>query len=248
MNVDEIQRKALELGPWVNSFEFDGTTYPLSDRKNAANAELPAPPRKGRAQAFFEVFPDTRHILELGALEGADTVRLARRPGTAVVAVEGRADNLARAEFIIGLHQLANVELMCADVETLDFEALGTFDAVLCAGLLYHLQEPWKLLHQLAKITDRLFISTHYWGGAGTERAADGYTVKLVREEHPEPRTRALTETVLWFDRESLLHAIKDAGFDAVNILHDAPTATVCDMIVACHRTSPHRPSGTTAA
>ncbi|MCX4666482.1 methyltransferase domain-containing protein [Streptomyces sp. NBC_01381] len=241
MNVDEIQHEALELGPWVNRFEFDGRTYPRLDHAQTAEEESAAPPRKGRAQAFFDVFPDAKQILELGALEGADTVRLACRPGTSVLAVEGRADNLSRGEFITGLHQLANVEWMCADVETLDFEALGTFDAVLCAGLLYHLQEPWRHLREIAKITDRLFISTHYWGGTGTMAGPDGHTVKLVHEEHPEPRTRALTETVLWFDRESLLQAIRDAGFDGMNILHDVQTDTVCDMIVACHRTSPSR-------
>jgi hypothetical protein len=237
-DVASIQARAVELGPWVNSFEYGGKLFPSPDGSGSSLA-----PRAGRAQAFFDVFPDARRILELGSLEGADTVRLAQRPGTNVVAVEGRADNVARAEFVVGLHGLRNVTLVHADVESVDLAALGAFDAVLCAGLLYHLQEPWRLLATLGAMTTGLFVSTHYWGGE-TDRREGGYAVKIVHEDHPEPRTRALTPTVLWFDRASIFQALTDAGLDDVQIVAERRTREVCDIILAARPTSP-RPIAT---
>lgn len=229
MTPDEIHRRATELGPWVNGFEYDGVVYPRDTDV--------APPRVGRAQAFYEIFPGATRILELGALEAADTVRLAARPGVSVVAVEGRAENVARARFVVQLHGLTNVQLVQADVERFDLGSLGRFDVVLCAGLLYHLQRPWDLIRSIAEISDGLFLSTHYWGGPATTFDSRGYTVKLVHEDHPEPRTRALSETTLWFDRTSLLKALADAGFGTPEVLHEHATSTVCDIVLAAHRT-----------
>lgn len=238
MDVEEIHNRARELGPWVNSFEYDGVVYPLAGHGSVSCSQAnDLQPRRGRAQAFWDVFPHARRILELGALEGADTVRLARRQGTTVVAIEGRADNIARAEFVIDLHQLANVRLVVADVETFDFDSVAPVDAVLCTGLLYHLQQPWRLLRSVGTITDCLFLSTHYWGDTNKMAMSNGYKVKLVHEDHPETQTRALTKTVYWFDRTSLLLAIQDAGFDSLEILNEHTSDTVCDIIIACRRT-----------
>ncbi|HUZ26348.1 MAG TPA: class I SAM-dependent methyltransferase [Streptosporangiaceae bacterium] len=228
----EVQRRARELGPWVNAFEYQGNLFPKDE---GLDGETPLQPRRGRAQAFFEAFPDARRILELGSLEGADTVRLARHPGTDVVAVEGRAEHVARARFVAGLHDLANARFVHADVETFDLTSLGCFDAVLCAGLLYHLQEPWSLLTTLAAMTEHLFLSTHYWGGDGTVQDR-GFAIKMVTESHPEPRTRALAQTVRWFDRDSLFRAIREAGFNRIDVLDERRTDTVCDLVAACYR------------
>ncbi|MEV0005607.1 class I SAM-dependent methyltransferase [Micromonospora sp. NPDC050980] len=228
MRPDEIQRRATELGPWVNGFEYDSVTYPRDTQV--------APPRVGRALPFFDVFPDATRILELGALEGADTIRLASRPGVTVVAVEGRADNLSRASFVLGLHGLTNVRLVHADVEQFDLRSLGRFDVVLCTGLLYHLQRPWDLLRSIADVSDGLFLSTHYWGDADTTFDTEGYVVKLVHEDHPEPRTRALTETTLWFDRPSLLKALTDAGFGTPQVINERVAPSVCDIVLAARR------------
>ena len=228
MTPDEIQRRASELGPWVNGFEYDGVVYPR-------DAEVP-PPRSGRAQAFFDVFPEAERILELGALEATDTVRLAARPGVSVVAIEGRAENVARAGFVAELHGLTNVRLIHADVEKFDIRSLGPFDVVLCAGLLYHLQRPWDLVRSIADVSAGLFLSTHYWGDAATTFDSQGYAVKLVHEDHPEPRTRALSETTLWFDRTSLMKALADAGFGTPEIVQERVTSTVCDIVLAARQ------------
>lgn len=228
----EIQRRALELEPWVNGFEYEGVRFTRGSELGYLLGQAP----QDRARAFYTAFPEARSILELGALEGADTLALARRPGTRVLALEGRPENLRRAEFVLEVNQVTNARMQVADVETLDLSTLGRFDAVLCAGLLYHVREPWKLLAAIGTVTGNLFLSTHYWGSSEGLDAVDGLAVKAVREEHPEPQARGLSVDVRWLDRASLMRALKAAGFARIEVLHERISADVCDIVAVCRK------------
>ncbi|GAA0730905.1 methyltransferase domain-containing protein [Dactylosporangium roseum] len=232
MDSTEIRRRVLELEPWVNGFEFDGVVYAGESKLDYVLRQDP----DERARRFFQAFPDAQRILELGALEGADTLALSRRPGTRVLALEGRVENLRRAELVLEVHGATNAEMRLADVETLDLAELGHFDAVLCAGLLYHVQEPWTLLGNIARVSDNLYLSTHYWGTAEGLARLDGFVVKPVREEHPEPQARGLSVDVRWLDRESLMKALADAGFVHVEVLHERTSPEVCDIVAVCRK------------
>ncbi|EEP73306.1 class I SAM-dependent methyltransferase [Micromonospora sp. KC207] len=239
MDREEIRRRVAALEPWVNGFEHDGVRYAEGSQHGYLLSQSPA----DRAAKFFGAFPDARRILELGALEGADTLALARHPGTTVLALEGRPENLRRAELVMEVNGITNVELRVADVERIDFTELGEFDAVLCAGLLYHVREPWTLLKDIAGVAAGIYLSTHYWGGVGDLQPIDGYTVKQVREEHPEPQARGLSVDVRWLDRESLFAALHNAGFAEVEVLHERRSPEVCDIIAVGRRTGTRRPT-----
>lgn len=230
MERDDVRHRVEELGPWVNEFSFEGIRYARGSKLAYPLSQYP----DDRARDFFAAFPDVQKILELGALEGADTLALSRYPGVSIVALEGRAANLRRAEFVLGLHGVRNVELRLADVETVDFAALGRFDAVLCAGLLYHVRRPWALLRDVAQVTDRLYLSTHYWGSSAHLGDLDGYAVKPVREDHPEPQARGLSVDVRWLDRGSLMKALADAGFGEIEVASERTSEQVCDLVAVC--------------
>ncbi len=54
------------------------------------------------------------------------------------------------------------ISFVQANLETADLAAFGTFDAIFCCGLLYHLPEPWKLVQQFTTVSPRPFLSTYY--------------------------------------------------------------------------------------
>jgi len=238
MEREDVRRRVQELEPWVNEFSFEGVRYTSGLQLNYLLSQHP----DDRARDFFAAFPGAQKILELGALEGADTLALSRYPNVSVLALEGREANLRRAELVLELHGVANVELRQADVEALNFSALGTFDAVLCAGLLYHVRRPWALLRDIAAVTDRLYLSTHYWGSSDGLGEADGYAVKAVREDHPDPQTRGLSADVRWLDRGSLMRALAEAGFTQVQVLHERTSEQVCDIVAVCRTERAHDP------
>ena len=107
-------------------------------------------------------WPELR-IADLGANEGLYACEFALR-GAAVVAVEGRESNLAKARFAKDSLGLDNLELVKADVRSLSREAHGGFDVVLCWGLLYHLDTPdvFDFVRRMREVCDGVaIVDTH---------------------------------------------------------------------------------------
>jgi SAM-dependent methyltransferase len=101
-------------------------------------------------------------ILDLGSLEGGLSLEMARE-GWNTTGVEGRRTNFEKAELIRRYFDLSNLSFRLQDVKAIDPEE-GRFDAILCCGLLYHVDEPFDLLERLAALTTDdglLFVDTH---------------------------------------------------------------------------------------
>jgi 2-polyprenyl-3-methyl-5-hydroxy-6-metoxy-1,4-benzoquinol methylase len=101
-------------------------------------------------------------VLDLGAADGYESRALAMRGARRAVAVEGKQsmfDDAVRAKRELGLE---NQEVLRLDVRGIDEHALGTFDVVLCFGLLYHLENPFNFLKRVRRVTDGvLLLETH---------------------------------------------------------------------------------------
>ena len=110
----------------------------------------------------FSSSPDLR-VLDLGSLEGGLSLALARE-GWDVTGMEGRAANYEKAELIQAYFGLENLRFEQRDVKTLDRSRDGSFDVILCCGLLYHLDNPFGFLEMLATLSTPgglLFLDTH---------------------------------------------------------------------------------------
>ncbi len=73
--------------------------------------------------------------------------------GFRVSALDGRRDNLEEAQ-----RRVENVSFHQADVEDTSLPTLGSFDLVLCVGLLYHLENPFRAIRNLFALTGRVLI------------------------------------------------------------------------------------------
>lgn len=150
--MSSLQEEFQARGPWVTRFWVDGAAYgggydPQDDARTAMFRSV-AGPLQGK------------RVLELGPLEGGHTLQLARQ-GAVVVAIEGHQSNYERCLYIKDLFRLANAEFIHGDLRTFDYDSLGRFDAVFNVGVLYHLDEPWKLLTALGRISGHMFVATH---------------------------------------------------------------------------------------
>ncbi len=108
-------------------------------------------------------FPgDKRHlrIADLGCLEGGYTVEFARM-GLQALGLDVRELNIDACRYVQSRVNLPNLEFVLDDVWNI--ASYGTFDAVFCCGLFYHLDKPREFLNVLSKITKRLLIlQTHF--------------------------------------------------------------------------------------
>jgi hypothetical protein len=212
---DEIAERFAALAPWRTRFEVDGVTY---------GGELDYTGDR-RIAIFAEWFGAPRTILELSSFEGGHTLRLAAPEATErVLGIEGRKENVERARLVEELLGRGNAEFVVADLETADLSVHGRFDAAFCAGLLYHLVAPWRLLGEIARVADRLFLDTHYWTGEETVEV-DGYRGGWFDEGGYEDPLSGLDPRSFWLTRDSLLEALADAGWAVRHVVDHADWA-----------------------
>jgi SAM-dependent methyltransferase len=206
-----LEREFERLGPWITQFRIHGGVYGGST--SYAHDQ--------RIEHFNNAFPDVGTILELGSLEGGQSFRLAERPGAQVVAVEARAENVERARFVQQALQIANVRFAVADLERTRPGTFGTFDAVFCSGLLYHLREPWTFLDSLREAAPRLLLWTHYADHVEDEVARiPGHWYEERDTTHP---LSGLSSRSFFMTREAIVQRLRSAGFASVEIVDDDP-------------------------
>jgi SAM-dependent methyltransferase len=166
---------------------------------------------------------DGLRMLDLGAGDGMIAAEFALR-GATVVAVEGREQNADAIGALREQHGLGErLTVAIADVRALDWDALGSFDVIVCSGLLYHLelQAAIDLVRAMRSACRRVtLIDTETAWGALERRS--GYAGLPFREHAPEDddATRAASRLAsldndesFWLTRPSLHALLQDAGY-----------------------------------
>jgi SAM-dependent methyltransferase len=168
-------------------------------------------------------------VLDLGALEGQFAIEFALQ-GAEAVAIEGREANAAKARVAAELLGLERLEVRVEDVRELSAERHGTFDVVLCLGLLYHLNadDLFPFIDRLAEVCGSLLIlDTHVGLSPREVHRHDGHEYRGVTFIEHSPRASAGQRerslwasldnvTSFWPTRPSLLNALQSAGFTSV--------------------------------
>jgi SAM-dependent methyltransferase len=73
--------------------------------------------------------------------------------GFRVTGLDGREDNAQEAK-----RRFPGITFRTANAEDLHPEEIGTFGLVLCFGLLYHLENPFRAIRGLCSITQRVLV------------------------------------------------------------------------------------------
>jgi SAM-dependent methyltransferase len=178
-------------------------------------------------------------ILDLGCLEGLFAIELARA-GAKTVGIEARLANLEKARFAREALELAACELVQDDVRNLCRAKYGSFDIVLCCGILYHLDMPdaLRLIQRISEVTEQVaVVETHvalevlkhnpFELGELEEESWEGqvYQGRRFREhkpgETPQQKERRLWASLdnprsFWLTRSSLRLALRRYGFESI--------------------------------
>jgi len=168
-------------------------------------------------------------VLDLGCGEGLFAIEAACH-GADVLAVDGRAQRMARGRELAGELSLGNLRFVQADVRTFAFEEEGPFDVVLLLGLLYHLDAPdlFHVMRRVAGATLRtLVIETHLAPEALETATYEGrpYRGWRYREHRAADDARAREARLLgsldsewsfWLTPESLDRLLREIGFPTV--------------------------------
>ncbi len=126
------------------------------------------------AGQVFGGFKDMR-ALELGPLEGGHSYMLHNMGAARVLAIEANTRAFLKCLCIKEIFGLDRVHFALGDFISY-LKSQGTdsrYDVVLASGVLYHMQHPMEMLDLIAKVTDRIFIWTHYYDAAVIEARRD---------------------------------------------------------------------------
>src|SRR6266704_3496978 len=180
-NVEELRRSHAEIvrrhGDWTaHTIHLGGDFYTLNDRERIASNAL-------RLRRFLQIAADLTEkpldqlrVLDLACFEGMYGIEFALH-GAEVVGVEVRDGHIAKARFAAEALALGRYEVRQDDVRNLSPDQYGTFDVVLCIGILYHLDSPdvFDVIKRMASVCTRLLIiDTHISNLRGRRLAVDG--------------------------------------------------------------------------
>lgn len=204
------------------------------------------------------VFPGDKkdlHLADLGCLEGGYAVEFARM-GLQVLGVDVREANIAACNYVRARTNLPNLTFVKDNA--LQIAKYGVFDVVFCCGLLYHLDRPKQFLKTLSAVTTRLLIlQTHF----STDHQTDKFRLSRVCEneglagrwysEFSTDESFSKREFLkwsswdnrrsFWIQREYLLQAIRDVGFDLVIEQFDSLGPDIAENMLRGYYRTDHR-------
>ncbi len=224
------------FGPWTaDNVHLGGGVYTIDDK---------AIDRADILRRLMQVIQDVAHhpvpelrVLDLACLEGLFGIELALQ-GARVVGIEAREANIEKARFVKQTLNLNRLDLIQDDVRNISIDRNGEFHAVLCAGILYHLDAP-DVFHFIERIfemtTDFAVFDTHislsakearahknkvYWGRSFMEHS---------RDSNPDEKAKRLWSSLdnaksFWFTKSSLLNFLAHTGFTSVYECHNPST------------------------
>jgi len=235
MDTQTLQIRMRELisrhGPWTTNIHLGDGVYTI-DRN--------APSDYAKMVRFGQLISDLTgqaiaalRILDLACLEAEFAIEFARQ-GASVVGIEGRTGNIEKGRLAKEALSLNNLQLVQDDVRNLNLEKYGSFDAVICSGILYHLDSPdvVSFLERIGEVCKRCaIIDTHVslFGGKSFVYKNESYAGNLYIEHHAKApqaeRDRSVWASLdnpnsFWLTRPSLYNALTAASFTSIYECH----------------------------
>jgi SAM-dependent methyltransferase len=232
MNLETLREKQRivvdKFGPWTASnIHLGDHFYTIGEHIQGDEIKL---------RRVLQVVSDTvtkplesTRVLDLACAEGIYSIEFARH-GASVLGIEGRQAHIEKALFAKDALSVKNVDFVQDDVRNLSKDKYGSFDVVLCLGILYHLDVPdvFHFIERIAEVCDDIAVidtriafgptvsfvygETAYWGNRISEHK---------RSDAPEEKIKkywASLDNVTSFhlSRTSLYCMLGRVGFTSV--------------------------------
>lgn len=211
--------EATELEDRVNSFEQwhyeldlgHGVVTPIHDPTWVNRHEQ-------RRRYFFDPLVELhggslegRRVLDLGCNAGFWSLQALDEGADFVLGVDGRQMHVDQANLVMEAKGIDRDRYRFEQGNVFQWEPDGTFDVVLCLGLLYHVSKPVELVERCARWgSDVLVVDTSL-------SAMRGSAFEVVQEVGlDEPRASVESLLVLAPTRQALLDVLADSGYQAV--------------------------------
>lgn len=184
-----------------------------------------------------------KKVLELGPLEAAHSYMLASAGASSVLAIEANRKCFLKCLVVKELYGLDQVHFELGNFMPWFEQNEERFDYVQCAGVLYHMVEPVRLLENVASLTEQIYIWTQYADMEAMPSDDARYVAGIVGTEEREWRGAPYTAyrrryngspsssatfcggvhtSPVWIEKNTILRVLDQLGFDC-EVAHDMP-------------------------
>jgi hypothetical protein len=184
-----------------------------------------------------------RNILELGPLEASHTWLIEQHNPDRIDSIEANKLSFLRCLVVKELLKLKKPNFYIGDfTEWLD-KTEHRYDFIIASGVLYHMDDPIRLLELIAARTDSFYLWTHYMSeeamppgdprrgalvGAMEIQERHGVSARLYKRSYYGAwRSKAfcggMHDLHRWVQKDDILQIITVLGFDDVRVAHDEP-------------------------
>jgi len=178
------------------------------------------------------IFPlQDKSIIEMGPQEAAHTIMMHNFGAKKIISLEGRLSSYIKCCAIKNIFELTNAKFYFEDLRSVELKKFGKFDVCLCSGILYHLPNPAELIAKISEVAPRILINSHYSNdkiphSEEVEIIMNGkkYKGKKYDGEDIDNINSGLQQYSFWFYKDDFIQALKDVGYDKVEVLKDWST------------------------
>lgn len=182
------------------------------------------------------------NILELGPLEGGHSYMFQKKNANKVIAIEANTRAFLKCLCIKEVLRLDRVEFKLGDFLAYLQKGSMRYDIIFACGVLYHMEDPVRLIDLISKASDKVFIWTHYYDKEVISKRKDiahkfgplasmiyqgscyDYSVQSYKDSLDwSGFCGGPKETSKWLTRESIMDALRRFGFDDIKIGFDHP-------------------------
>ncbi len=178
-------------------------------------------------------------VLELGPLEGGHS-KMLLDAGASVLGIEASNTAFLKSLIVKEALDLQRVRFLLGDFDKFLETTDRNFDAVLACGVLYHMADPLKTLLNIIRVTDEVFIWSHFFVEAAmpvgdvrrrffTEevqvRELGGETLIYHPQVYPDDKSSTgfiggVMSGSSWVERDQVVDLFDRHGFD-VTLTHE---------------------------
>ena len=181
-------------------------------------------------------------VIELGPLEAGHTYMLDHFGAAEIVSIEANTRAYLKCLIVKELLELKRARFLCGDF----VEYLRTnerkFDVCIASGVLYHMRNPVELLALAAKVSDQIFVWTHYYDPAiisqnpklatkfssGMPAEYGGFQHTIYRQEYKSALKwggfcGGTQEFSHWLSREDIIACLRHFGLNNIQISFEQP-------------------------
>jgi SAM-dependent methyltransferase len=209
---EEILETIHSFPRWHYQFDLKGHLTPVAKKGSTRRHLL-------RKQHFFDPLVELaggslagKRVLDLGCNAGYWALLAIENGCEFVLGIDGRQMHIDQADFVFKAKEIDphRYQFVVGDIFDLDFRDFGTFDAVLCLGLMYHISKPILLMEKISQVnSDLLLIDTRL-------SSADGAYLQLRRDRLDDPRSAVDYEMVLIPTKSAVFEIVQQFGYSVV--------------------------------